>query len=118
MSKTTDHTFEPMKQTFHSAKHLMYVKDADGEWVLYMQGKNLRQVLNLFDKHGDEEVLEARIQQMRVVTTVITEPYIQIDPLDAEQVDAALRDDKLSRVKTREQMDRRKKKRGSNDHPS
>jgi hypothetical protein len=104
MSKPVD------SHVFHSTKHVMYTKDPSGEWVRYMGAKNLQQLLDLYRKQRDANVIPrvVRIQQIRTVTKVITEQHITLDLLNEKQIEAVLFDDKERRA--RNDRDRRQKK--------
>ena len=95
-------------QNMHSSKHIMYVKDENGYWVRYLQAKNLRQLLDLFEKAGDENIEVVRIQRLRTKSSFIAEEYITIDPWDDLQVETALEEDFKQRSRQRREKQARR----------
>lgn len=98
-------------QVMGQSRHIMYVKDDNGEWVRYMQAKNLRSLMDLFEKKGDEDIEVVRIQRLRITTTFSAGEYDTIDPWDDEQVEILLEEDQAQRL---EVHNRKRKK--SNDY--
>ncbi len=86
-------------QKMSDSKHIMYVKNSDGEWIRYMQAKNLKQLFDLFEKAGDETIESVRIQRLRVATSLSVEEPITVDPWDEGEVDDALAADRILRNK-------------------
>lgn len=92
------------KHTFHQTKHVMYKKDGD-EWVRVLKAKNLKQLVDLYDKIDDLDLETVRIQQIRTTTTISIEQFITIDINDDLQVEAAIDNDN----KRRQQNDANRK---------
>lgn len=84
-------------QKMSDSKHIMYVKNSDGEWIRYMQAKNLKQLFDLFEKAGDETIESVRIQRLRVSTSLSAEEPITVDPWNQTDVDDALAADRALR---------------------
>ena len=92
------------QHTFHQTKHVMYKKDGD-EWVHALKAKNLKQLIDLYDKIDDLDLGTVRIQQIRTTTTISIEQFITIDMNDDLQVEAAIDNDN----KRRQQNDANRK---------
>ena len=87
-------------QVMGQSRHIMYVKDDNGEWVRYMQAKNLKSLMDLFEKKGDGDIEVVRIQRLKVTTTFSAGEYDIIDPWDYDQVETLLEEDQAQRLKT------------------